>query len=181
MTEIRTERLILRSVTENDAEDIYEYSKDPEIGPKAGWKPHESVEETKKLFPDIFLKQPSVFAIVMPENGKVIGTIGLINDEKRSYDKVRMLGYALGKEYHCRGYMTEAAKAVIEYGFKTMGLELISAYCYPFNKASQRVIEKCGFMYEGTLKMSELRYDGTLLDEICYSISKDEYLGITAE
>lgn len=54
MTEIRTERLILRSVTENDAEDIYEYSKDPEIGPKAGWKPHESVEETKKLLPDIF-------------------------------------------------------------------------------------------------------------------------------
>lgn len=175
MNEIKTSRLYLRNICESDDKDIFEYSKNPNVGPPAGWKPHESIEETREIMKTVFLGQPYVFGIVIPETGKLVGSAGLVADPKREYEKAMMLGYALSEEYQGKGYMTEAALAIIKYGFEEIGLDLISVYHYPFNKASQRVIEKCGFMYEGTLKMAELRYDGVLLDEICYSISKDEY------
>lgn len=175
MNEITTSRLYLRNIIKSDDKDIFEYSRNPNIGPNAGWKPHESINETRKIMKAVFLNQPYCFGIILPENGKLIGTVGLVQDQKREFDKAMMLGYSLSEDYHGKGYMTEAAQAVIKYGFENVKLKLISAYCYPFNKASQRVIEKCGFMYEGTLKMAELRFDGVLLDEICYSISREEY------
>jgi putative acetyltransferase len=61
--------------------------------------------------------------------------------------------------------------AVLRFGFEELGLDLISAYCYPFNKRSQRVLEKCGFRYEGCLRLAEKRYDGKVLDNNCYAIT----------
>ncbi len=77
--------------------------------------------------------------------------------------------------------MTEAAGAVVTYGFETMHLDLISATCYPFNVRSRRVLEKLGFRYEGTLAQAEKRYDGKVLDKDCYSLSKEAYSLNTAE
>ena len=175
MNEIRTERLYLRNILTTDDKDIFEYSKNKNVGPNAGWKPHESIEETREIMKVVFLEQPYVFGIILPENNKIIGTVGLISDPKREYDKAMMLGYALGYDYWGKGYMTEAAKAVIKYGFENAGLDIISVYCYPFNEASRNVIQKCGFMYEGNLQKAELRYDGVLLDNECYSLSREEY------
>lgn len=175
MTEIKTERLYLRNITESDAQDIYEYSINPNVGPKAGWEPHKSIEDTKEIMKVIFLNQPHVFGIVLPETGKLIGSLGLLSDPKREYDKAMMLGYALGEEYWGKGYMTEAAQAVIKYGFENLGLELISCNCYPFNIGSMRVIEKCGFKFEGILRMAEKIFDGNIYDHRCYSITREEY------
>jgi putative acetyltransferase len=55
-----------------------------------------------------------------------------------------MIGYAIGEDYWGKGFATEAVLAVLRFGFEELGLDLISAYCYPFNKRSQRVFEKCG-------------------------------------
>lgn len=165
---IETERMILRPMEPRDAEDIFAYCQNPEVGSNAGWKPHVSLEETKEIMQEVFLNRENVFGIVLKENGKMIGSIGLIPDPKRQYDKILMLGYALGKEYWGRGLMTGAAKAVIDYGFENLGLEAVSAYCFSFNDRSRRIFVKCGFEYEGTLKKSELRYDGLLLDEECW-------------
>ena len=175
MTKITTPRLLLRSVTEGDAEDIFEYSKNPAVGLNAGWKPHETIEDTRELMRLIFIGQPVSFGIVLPENGKMIGTLGLINDPKREFDGARMLGYSLSEDYKGRGYMTEAVAAVIDYSFHQDGIELISAYCYPHNKASQRVIEKNGFSYEGRLAKAELLFNGQLLDNLLYSLTREAY------
>lgn len=59
-----------------------------------------------------------------------------------------------------KGYIFEAASAVLDYGFNKLGLTLISANCYPQNKRSQRVLEKMGFAYEGILHQAEVSYDG---------------------
>lgn len=170
---VYTERLCLRNLSIEDIPDIYAYSKEPNVGPNAGWKPHESFEETTEIAKEVFLEKQTVWGITIKGEDRVIGTIGLIEDSKRENDRVRMLGYAISEAYWGRGIMTEAAKAVIEYGFKYMDLDLISAYCYPFNERSKKVLRKCGFEYEGILRQAEKLYDGHIYDVICYSLLRD--------
>jgi putative acetyltransferase len=168
---IETERLILRPVTENDEEAIFEYSKGKNVGPNAGWKPHESIEETREVMKLVFLDIENVFGIELKETGQLFGSIGLIPDPKRQNDNTRMVGYAIGENYWGKGYTTEAVQALIRFGFEELGLNLISAYCYPFNERSKHVLKKCGFKYEGKLHWAEKRYDGEIIDNECYYIT----------
>ncbi|MDL2289358.1 GNAT family N-acetyltransferase [Clostridia bacterium OttesenSCG-928-F22] len=172
---IQTERLLLRPMQAGDAQDFYEYAKNPNVGPNAGWKPHESIEETKGLLEELFIGSRSSWGITLKENRKLIGSIGLVDDAKRMNKGCRMLGYSIGEHHWGRGITTEAARAVIRYGFEQMGLSIISVYVYPFNERSKRVIEKCGFQYEGRLRAAEEIYSGNIYDNICYSITLDEY------
>ncbi|PWL72066.1 MAG: GNAT family N-acetyltransferase [Clostridiales bacterium] len=174
LSTIETPRLVLRPLCAEDLADFYEYAKNPKVGPDAGWKPHESLEETRGYLEE-FYKLEDVWAIAAHENGKMIGSIGLIEDEKRRNDAVRMLGYSLAEPAWGKGYMTEAARAVLRYGFDVLGLALISAYHYPDNHRSQRVIEKCGFRYEGRQRQAEVLFNGRICDELLYSITRDEY------
>lgn len=64
--------------------------------------------------------------------------------------------------------MTEALRAVTEYGFERMSLDLISATCYPDNARSRRVLEKCGFAYEGRLHHAELLWNGEVRDHLLF-------------
>ena len=169
---IETERLILRQIVASDAEDIFAYSSGPNTGMHASWKPHESLRETRAVMSEVFLGQESVFGIELKETHRLIGNIGLVKDYMRANDSVRMLGYALGEDFWGHGFMTEAAKVMIDFGFETMHLDLISATCYPFNVRSRRVLEKLGFRYEGTLALAEKRYDGLVFDTDCFSLSK---------
>lgn len=174
-TILQTERLILRPLTERDDKAIFDYSKNPNVGPNAGWKPHDDIEETREIMKTVFLGKEGVFGIVLRETGKLFGSIGLIPDAKRENDKARMLGYAIGEDYWGHGYITEAARAVIEYGFVELNLDLISAYCFPFNARSKHVLEKLGFKYEGSLAQSEVRFDGVVLDNECFAIMAKRY------
>ncbi|MGI5894567.1 MAG: GNAT family N-acetyltransferase [Candidatus Merdivicinus sp.] len=172
---LETERLLLRRFEIGDLHDFSEYAVSPEVGPAAGWKPHESVEESQKIL-DEFIAGEDVWAIVWKETGKVIGSIGLHEESKRSPSAdTRMLGYVLSRDYWGRGIMTEAARRMIAYAFEECGLELLSVQHFSFNNRSRRVIEKCGFTYEGTLRRCCLRYDGEWLDECCYSMTRAEY------
>lgn len=110
------------------------------------------------------------------ENNKVIGSLGLHNDQKRAVSNVKMIGYVLSEDYWGRGLMTEAVKRVLEYAFEEVKLDLVSIFHFSFNNRSKRVIEKCRFRYEGTLRNAVELFDGTICDDVCYSISKDEYV-----
>ena len=175
MLVITTPRLILRHIRIEDADDIFAYASSPNVGPNAGWKPHDSREETLEVMQTIFLNQESVFGIVLAESGKMIGSLGLIKDPKRPNAHAMMLGYALCEQYWGKGIMTEAANAVLQYGFEQLKLSLISAYCYPFNQRSRHVLTKCGFSYEGTLKQAEQIYDGRICDNECYALTAEDY------
>jgi putative acetyltransferase len=172
MNKIETERLILRPVTENDTEAIFEYSRNGNIGLNAGWKPHESMDDTREIMKLVFLDKENVFGIVLKENDKLVGSIGLIPDPKRQNDKTRMIGYAIAESCWNKGYTTEAVRALIRFGFEKLGLQLISAYCYPSNERSKKVLKKCGFDYEGKLHLAETRYDGKVLDNECFYITE---------
>ena len=82
MKTLETERLILRAYTEEDAQGLYEYAKDPDVGPRAGWKPHESAEESREIIRTMFMPVEA-WAIFLKEDGRLIGTIGLENDRHR--------------------------------------------------------------------------------------------------
>ena len=176
MAKILTERLILRPFRRADAPDVFAYAKEADVGPNAGWKPHEDIIETKQIMEEVFLNKDDIWAIELKEERKVIGSVGLIADMKRQNEKVRMLGYAIGKPYWGLGIMTEVCQAVLQYGFSKLELMMISAYVYSFNERSKRVLEKLGFVYEGTLREAEEIYSGAVYDNECYSIAREEYL-----
>lgn len=167
---IETERLCLRPIIKSDADDIYEYSKGANVGPNVGWKPHENIEETLKIMDLLFIDKENIWGIILKESAKIIGSIGLIDDPKRENDRVKMLGYAMGEKYWGKGYMSEAGQSVVKYGFNSLNLQLISAYCYPFNLRSKGVLKKLGFEYEGKLSLCEKMYNGDVYDNECYAL-----------
>lgn len=192
MDRLETKRLILDKWSRKDARELFAYASTPNVGPLAGWKPHESVSESKmrikKLFiPNgtwkIMLKDEAaddigkVFKSKGLKTGVAIGSIGFEPDPRRPEIKARELGYALAEEYWGLGLMTEAGRAVIEYGFAKMELDVISIETAPDNVRSQRVIEKLGFKYEGTLRDSYLTFDEKVRDTRVYSILRSEWTG----
>lgn len=174
--QFETERLLMRLCHMEDAEDIFAYAKDPEVGPNAGWQPHQTIQDTQEILSVWIDNKELIFAIVLKETGKVIGTLGIEQDgQRQGVPGVRSLGYVLGKEHWGKGYMTEAVTAAISYAFEVLGLELLSVNHYPCNTRSKRVIEKCGFHYEGTLRRATKLSDGRILDHCCYSMTAKEY------
>lgn len=171
--QITTSRLLLRPITLNDAADVFEYSAGPNVGVNAGWKPHDNIEETIEIIKLIFLDKPAIFGLVLKETGKLIGSAGLMDDPKRVNPGVKMLGYAMGEQYWGKGLMTEAAGAIINYAFRELKCDYISAYCYPHNPASKRVLEKCGFKYEGCLKACEVLFNGNIMDNECFLLKNN--------
>lgn len=169
---IETDRLLLRPFRESDAEAFFECCQNPNIGNNAGWKPHRSLEESQEILRSVFISQPGIWAITLKEDGRLIGSVGIIPDPKRENPQARMLGYWLDESHWGKGYMTEAVQSVLDYGFNTLQLNLITANCYPHNERSQQVLKRHGFIYEGTLHQAELTYDGHLYDHQCYYLAK---------
>lgn len=177
MKTIETERLLLTPWTtdEADVEGLYAYAKNPNVGPNAGWSPHASLEESKEIIETLFLPN-EVWAIREKESGKIMGSIGLEPDRRRENVKSLEMGYSLGEEYWGHGYMTEAAHAVMDYAFNELDIVVMAICTGPENKRSQRVIEKCGFKFEGIQRKGYHIYDGTDRDNVVYSILKEEFL-----
>lgn len=181
MKTLETERLRLTMFTMEDAADLYDYAKNPNVGPHAGWSPHKSREESEIIIRDLFLPNET-WAIRMKDEtkadekpGKVIGSISLEPDRYRPDANSKELGYSLSEDYWKQGIMTEAAKEVIRFAFEELGLSQIGICTGQANKRSQRVIEKCGFKYEGTIRRTYKVYDGTLRDSLLFSMLKEEY------
>ncbi len=168
---LETERLILRSFKNTDAPALFNYAKSDKVGPMAGWKPHESVEESAKII-KMFINSYAVWAIIFKENNELIGSIGLHESEREGVSYDLELGYAMSEKYWGRGIMPEAAKAVIKFAFEK--LKINTLYCAHFtnNFQSKRVIEKCGFRYLATLEKTWKNFDGKELDEVCYLLKK---------
>lgn len=174
MKTLETERLILRMYTLDDAEGLYEYAKNPNVGPHAGWKPHESVEESREIIRDIFLP-PESWAILLKENGRLIGSIGLEEDTLREGANSREMGYSLAEDCWGRGFMTEAASEVLRFAFEEMGLDQVGICTSPVNKRSQGVIRNLGFVYEGTIRRHLKIYSGESRDSLVFSMLKSEW------
>lgn len=149
---METERLILRKWMEADAEDLFEYARDPDVGPIAGWPPHKSTDESLEIIRSVFCAE-ECYAICERGVEKAIGAIELKlngNTNMTERDDECELGYWLGKPFWGRGLMPEAAKEIIRHGFEDMNMARIWCGYYDGNLKSKRVQEKLGFVYHCT-------------------------------
>lgn len=174
MKTIETERLILGRWEEKDSGELYQLAKNPNVGPHAGWKPHDNPEESLAIIRTVLLPT-SVWKISEKETGKIVGAVALEPDKIRPDIPSRELGYWMGEEFWGKGYMTEAAERAVRFGFEDMNLEIISIATGPLNKRSQRVIGKLGFAYEGTHRYCYRIYDGSVRDSLYFSMSREEW------
>lgn len=147
---LETERLVLRHWENSDAENLYEYAKDPDVGPIAGWPPHQSVDESREVIRNVFHAKEA-YAVCLKEDGKVIGAIELkLNGHTELTDRNDEceLGYWLGKPFWGRGIMPEAVKEILRHAFEDIGMTKVWIGYYEGNTKSKRVQEKSGFRYQ---------------------------------
>ncbi|MBR6089897.1 MAG: GNAT family N-acetyltransferase [Anaerolineaceae bacterium] len=150
---LETERLILRRWQESDAETLFEYARDPDVGPAAGWPAHQNVEESLYVIRNV-LSGPEAYALCLKENGRPVGTIELMLNEgagKIPHKDECELGFWLGKPYWGQGLMPEAVRAMLRHAFEDLGMEKVWCAWYDGNRKSRRVQEKCGFRYQWTV------------------------------
>ncbi|NCC55092.1 MAG: N-acetyltransferase, partial [Erysipelotrichia bacterium] len=107
------------------------------------------------------------------------GLISLDQDRRRNFPGYLTLGYWLGKAYWGKGIVVEAGEELLRFAFEECDVKMISVSHFDFNMQSKRVIEKLGFQYEGVLRESYRLYTGEMIDEVCYSLKKEEYAHAT--
>ena len=170
---IETERLILRSLAQQDLEDFYEIFSSPKVGRFINVMTHEQVEkyfEKRKCY----LPNPFSFAVILKENGKMIGTCGI----KFKKENVGTLSYVFNPKYWNNGFCTEACKAVVKYCFENSKTTRIEADCFEDNLASQKILkEKLKFNFEKNIpNYTTNNATGKMTGFNFYAISREEYL-----
>lgn len=150
---IKTKRLTLRPWTDDDAENLYQIARDPRVLPMNDQTPHPDAAYSLAVIKMIY-SEPDIYAIVRNSDNRPIGCIGLSPCDSEDTDdfnkplRERELGYWLGYSYWHHGYMTEAATAIINYGFRDLKLDRIWAQTWLLNKPSIRLLDKLGFGYQ---------------------------------
>ena len=147
---LKTERLILRRWEDSDAESLFEYAADPDVGPIAGWPPHQSIEESRDVIKNVF-NGKEAYAICLKTDDRAIGAIELKlngHTDLTDRDDECELGYWLGKPFWGQGIMPEAVKEILRHAFEKIGMTKVWAGYYEGNIKSKRVQEKSGFRYQ---------------------------------
>ncbi len=165
--ELKTERLVMRPWKESDAENLYEYAKDPNVGPIAGWPVHTSVENSREIIRDV-LSAEETYAVCLKEDGKAIGSIGLMVGAASNLsipDTEGEIGYWIGVPFWGQGLIPEAVNELLRHGFEDLKLDKIWCGYFEGNTKSKRVQEKCGFVYHHTNKDIEWKLMGDVRTE----------------
>ena len=171
---IETGRLILRPWRESDAESLFRYACDPDVGPRAGWPPHKDIEESRRVIRDIFTNDRT-WAVTLRETDEAIGCMGYyIHGESNIAigENDAEIGYWIAKPYWNRGLATEALRAMVDYCFNVKGFLTLWSDFFIDNPASGRVMEKCGFKDTGQTNWCSHLYHG---DDRPVHIMKLEY------
>ena len=147
---LMTRRLVLRRWNQKDAEDLYRYACDPDVGPIAGWPPHKSIDESRAVIRDV-LNGREAYAICLKEDGRAIGAIELKlngHTDLTDRDDECEMGYWLGKPFWGRGIVPEAVTEMLRRAFEDIGMQKVWVGYYEGNSKSKRVQEKCRFRFQ---------------------------------
>ena len=172
---IKTRNLKLRKVKLGDVEDLYDYCKRPESSRFSNWTPHEAKSVTREfvywLLARYIKRQCYTFAVEY--DGRVIGTASYMNFDEM-YGTVE-IGYGLNSDFWHKGFGRQTVLALTGFAFDKLGVDRVYAKVMPENIASSSLLQKCGFIYEGTARKSEY-IKGKYIDVATYAMLKDEYL-----
>ena len=172
---IETERLILRPFMQSDTQSVYNnWAADEYVQKMYGEPVYKTTEEVEGLLKKYITAYKSDYsyrwAVVEKQSGECIGQIAyFLVDRFNSWGEIE---YCIGSAYQGKGYATEATRAIIRYGFDRIGFNKVQICVRPSNIKSKKVIEKCGFEYEGTLR-DYFFFDGKYEGRMYYSILKE--------
>lgn len=169
---IETERLILRPFTLDDAERLAEICQNELVQKHLFSLPNPYTIDDAVFWLNKQLDSPDekAYAIILKENGYLVGNICIRPKQNNSAE----IGYYIDEPYMSKGYMSEAAAAIIKYGFEELHLNKVYARHKTDNPASGRVMEKNGMKFEGVLRQ-ELLKNGKYYDVAVRSILREEY------
>lgn len=166
--------LIIRRFKEDDWKDLYEYLSDEEV---VKFEPYDTFSEEKAKKEALSRsKKDMFFAVALKESGKVIGNLTFCKEEFDTWE----LGYVFNRNYQGKGYATEGAKALVEYGFNNLGARRIIAMCSPENISSWKLMERLNMRRE-SLHLQNVYFKKDLegnpiwLDTYEYAILRSEY------
>ena len=173
---IETERLILRYIEPDDAYDMYEYASIPSVSEFLLWYPHVNLEATEGYIE--FLQKRYLrglyadWAVVLKENGKMIGTCGYAAIEPNT--GIFEIGYVLSPSYRHCGYMTEAVNAVLELSFNKLSFSKAILRIIDENTSSIRLAERIGFKLD-QIGYAEMNIKEKMRNIAHYSMTVEEY------
>lgn len=175
--EIETSRLVLRRMKVSDARDMYEYASRNDVTRYLLWSPHPDLSHTRHYLS--FLQQQYKagefydWAIILKAKNKMIGTCGFSGIDLQN--NCAEIGYVINPDYKNIGIATEAAGAVLRYGFTELGFNRIEAKYMVGNSASRRVMEKCGMSFEG-VHVSSMYVKEKYVDIGVCAILREKYM-----
>lgn len=175
---VETERLVLRPLMIEDAEDMYAYCSDDEVLKYLWFEKHDSVEFSAYIIEKLFLNRvelgmPEPYAIIDKTSKHMIGTIDV---NQVYFNEVGVIGYVIHKDYWGKGLVAEALEAMIPVLFHHCGFYRLEINHSADNVASGRVIEKAGFIKEGRFRKRKKERDGHRADYLYYGLCKDDDL-----
>ena len=177
---LETDRLILRKWKDTDAESLYKYAKDPDVGPIAGWPPHTSVLNSFEIIINV-LSRDETYAVCLKEDNCAIGSIGLISPEQ-SHTKISEneleIGFWIGVPFWGKGYIPEAARELQRHAFTDLGCTALWCGYYEGNEKSKRCQEKCGFIYHHTEENKPCVLMGDVRTEHFTYLTKNRWMEI---
>ena len=141
---METDRIILRPWRESDAEILFKWASNPDVGPRAGWPPHKSVEESLEIIRTVFNDATNTWAIELKETGEAIGAMGYGSScecDLPAREGEPLIGYWVAKPYWNQGICTEALQLMLDH-------------------IRQTTMEKCGFVPTGETCIDANQYQG---------------------
>lgn len=155
---METERLIIRRWNESDAENLYKYARDPDVGPIAGWPAHKSVQESLAVIQNVFNGEEA-YAVCLKDDKKAIGAIELKlkgNSGLAERDDECEMGFWLGKPFWGKGIIPEAARELLRRAFENLGIKKVWIGYYEGNEKSKRAQEKLGFKFQRKIENADV-------------------------
>ena len=177
--QLLTPRLLLRDYTAADLPAMLAYQRAPRYLRYYPWAERTAADVSRLLqvFRDWQEEQPRrrfQLAIVLPAEGRLIGSCGLRRPPQD--DRAADIGYELDPDYWGQGYATEAARAMVQFGFRELELQHLTSWCIADNAASARVLARLGFRQEGRLRHQEY-FKGRYWDTLIFGLTAAEGAG----
>lgn len=151
---VETDRLKLRKLTREDSKDVFEYAQIKSTTEFLSWYPHRTEKDSLKFIDSVVENYNKGYVapwgIELKEENKIIGTVGF--NSINHINNCAEIGFVINEKYGKRGLASEAAGAVLDFGFAEMKLHRIEAHCDQNNEASAKLLERVGMTYEGTLR-----------------------------
>ena len=177
-----TERLLLRDFVPDDWPAVLAYQQHPDYLRYYPWTGR--TEDAVRAFIQIFIDEQAVrprrrfqLSVTLRESGELIGNAGI--RRKPEYDWEADIGYELTPAQWGHGYATEAARALVDHGFREMGLHRVSSWCIADNRASARVLQRLGLREEGRLRHNE-HFKSRWWDTLLFGLLRDEWEAASA-